>query len=352
MRVRVEIRAAPSATLTLLVPVFAVVATAAMSGLLFALIGYPAGRCLHAFFVAPLLSVNGWAELTLKAAPLAMIAAGLAAGFRAGVWNIGAQGQLTMGAVAGGGLALALPGAQGGWVLPLMCLAGILGGMAWVAIPALLRTRLGVSEILSSLMLSYVASLALSALVFGPWKDPQGYSLPQSAMFSDAATLLPILPRTRLTYGTIAELLMPVLLWAIWRNAFIGFQIRTLGAAPVAFGYAGFAESRIIWIVVLLGGGLAGLAGVLEVAGPIGQLIPQITPGYGFTAIIVAFLGRLHPLAIIPAAFLLALSYVGGDTAQIRVGLPNGAAAAVQGLLLLFPLAADFLVRNRVSWAA
>jgi simple sugar transport system permease protein len=352
MRLRVEPRLAASPLLDALVPALSVLATCAAAGLLFAVMGFPAGRAMYAFFIAPLASVNGWSELALKAAPLAMIAAGLATGFRANIWNIGAQGQLTMGAVAGGGVALALPDAQGAWVLPLVCLCGLAGGMAWGAIPAFLRTRLGVNEILTSLMLTYVATLLLGALVYGPWKDPQGYSLPQSPMFSDAATLAPIFPRTRLTAGTVVEFLVPVALWLALRHALVGFSIRTAGAAPAAAGYAGFGQSRVIWTVLLTGGGLAGLAGIFEVAGPIGQLIPQITPGYGFTAIIVAFLGRLNPLGIIPAALLVALSYIGGDTAQVSLGIPNGAAGVVQGLLLLFPLSADFLVRNHVRVVA
>jgi simple sugar transport system permease protein len=348
MRLRLEPRQAASPWLDALIPPLAVLATVVASGVLFAVMGYPVWQTMRAFFITPLASANGWAELALKAGPLAMIAAGLAAGFRANVWNIGAQGQLTMGAVAGGGVALALPDATGAWVLPLVCLAGLAGGMAWGALPALLRTRLGVNEILTSLMLTYVASLLLSTLVFGPWRDPEGYNLPQSRLFSDAATLAPLFPRARLTWGTLIEFLVPVFLWAALRYAMIGFQVRAAGAAPAAAGYAGFAASRVVWIVFMAGSGLAGLAGVFEVTGPIGQLIPQITPGYGFTAIIVAFLGRLNPLAIIPAALLVALSYVGGDSAQVSSGLPNGAAGVVQGLLLLFPLAADVLIRHRL----
>jgi len=348
MRLKVEPRSTGVPAMNALVPPLAVVATILASGVVFAVLGYPAGRTLFAFFVAPLVSLNGWAELALKAGPLAMIAVGLAAGFRAGIWNIGAEGQLIMGAVAAGGVALGFPDSQGFWVLPLVCLAGLAGGMAWGAVPALLRIRLGVNEILTSLMLTYVATLLLSYLVFGPWKDPDGYSLPQSRMFSDAATLTPILARTRLTSGTLVEFLVPVALWAVLRYALVGFKIRTAGLAPAAAGYAGFVQSRVVWTVFLTASGLAGLAGAFEVLGPIGQLIPQITPGYGFTAIIVAFLGRLHPLGIIPAALLVALSYIGGDTAQVSSGLPKGAAGVVQGLLLFFPLAVDFLVRNRV----
>jgi simple sugar transport system permease protein len=348
MRLSIVPRTQAAPALELLIPPLAVLATVVASAALFGLLGYPVGRTVYAFFVAPLTSLNGWGELVLKAGPLAMIAAGLALGFRSGVWNIGAQGQLTMGAVAGGGVALALPNATGIWVMPLVCLAGLVGGMAWGAIPALLRTRLGANEILTSLMLTYVASLVLGALVFGPWKDPDGYSLPQSAMFSDAATLPPLAPRLRITAGTVLECLVPVGLWLLMRHSLVGFQIRTAGAAPAAARYAGFREERLVWLVFSIGSGLAGLAGILEAVGPIGQLVAQITPGYGFTAIIVAFLGRLNPLGILPAALLVALSYIGGDTAQVSVGLPNAAAGVVQGLLLFFPLAANFFVGHRV----
>jgi simple sugar transport system permease protein len=351
MRLKVEVRTAPARWLEALIPVGSAMATVVASGVLFGLLGFPAWRTMGAFFVQPLASLNGWGELALKAGPLAMMAAALSAGFRANVWNIGAEGQLIMGAVAAGGVALALPDAVGFWVLPLVCLAGVVGGMAWGGIPAFLRTRLGVNEILTSLMLTYVAGLFLSWLVFGPWKDPDGYSEPQSRLFSAAASLPPIFAHVRVTAGTVVEFLVPVGIWFALRYALIGFKIRAAGAAPAAAVYAGFGQGHVLWTVLLLSGGCAGLAGAFEVTGPIGQLIPQITPGYGFTAIIVAFLGRLNPLGIIPASLLVALSYIGGDTAQVGTGLPKGAAGVVQGLLLFFPLAADFLVRHRIRWA-
>jgi len=276
-----------------------------------------------------------------------MIAAGLAAGFRANVWNIGAEGQLTAGAIAAGGVALTFWGEEGWWILPLVCFAGLAGGMVWGAIPAFLRPRFGVNEILVSLMLTYVASLMLSMLVFGPWKDPEGYNFPQSRMFSEAATLHPAAEEARITWGTIIEFSVLPVFWLLLTRSLVGFQIRTAGLAPAAARFAGFSEARVVWMVMLAGSGLAGLAGAFEVAGLIGQLIPQITPGYGFTAIIVAFLGRLHPLGILPAALLVALSYIGGEMAQVSTGLPKGATGVVQGLLLFFPLASDFLVRYR-----
>ena len=349
MRFRIEPRRAPSALLDWLLPPLAVLATVAMSGAIFAAIGTQPARSVYAFFVAPLLSLNSLSEVALKAGPLAMIGVGLAAGFRANVWNIGAEGQLTLGAIAGGGVALAFYGQDGWWILPLMCLAGIGGGMAWAAIPAFLRTRFGVNEILVSLMLTYVAGLLLTTLVFGPWKDPEGFNFPQSRMFSDAATLPPLIAGTRLGAGTLIAFAIPVLAWVIMRFSIVGFQLRTVGLAPAAAQYAGFSERRVIWRVLLAAGGLAGLAGVFEVAGPIGQLIPRITPGYGFTAIIVAYLGRLHPLGIIPAALIVALSYIGGETAQVRTGLPQAATGVVQGMLLFFLLASDFLARYRLA---
>lgn len=331
-----------------LAPVFAVLAAAALAGVAFAAMGYPPGATLHAFFVAPLLSADGWAELLLKAAPLVLVAEGLAFGFRGGVWNIGAEGQITLGAIAGGGMALLLHEQGGGWVLPLVCLAGLLGGMAWGAVPAWLRLRFGASEILVSLMLAYVAQLLLVALVHGPWKDPEGFNFPHSRMFSDGAVLPPLLEGQRPTWGTLLSFASAPLAWVLVSRSVLGFHARVAGLAPAAARFAGFREAGLVWAAMLIGGGCAGLAGVFEVAGPIGQLIAQVSPGYGFTAIIVAFLGRLHPFGIVPAGLLVALSYLGAESAQVAVGLPRGASGLVQGGLLFAVLAADVPVRFRL----
>ena len=348
MRFRIEQRRQVSTSLLWLTPVLSVFCTVAVAGVLFACLGYAPLRALYELFVKPLLSVQGLTELALKASPLVMIGVGLAAGFRANVWNIGAEGQLTMGAVAGGGVALAFYGQDGAWVLPLMCVAGVLGGMAWGAVPAFLKTRFGVSEILVSLMLTYVAGLFLSLLVLGPWKDPEGLNFPQSRMFSDSALLPVLIAGTRLNAGALVALAAALAGWLVMQRSILGFEIRTVGAAPAAARYAGFSRNRVVWLTMLAGGGLAGLAGVFEVAGPIGQLIPKLTPGYGFTAIIVAFLGRLHPLGILLAGLVMALSYIGGDTAQVDMGLPNATVGLVQAMLLFFLLASDFLVRYRL----
>lgn len=347
---RVEPRRESSRKLLYLSPVLAVLLTVVTGFFLFLAMGHDPLAALYHFGVSPLLTVYGLSELLLKGAPLIMIGVGLAIGFRANVWNIGAEGQLTMGAAAGGGIALAFWGDEGAWILPLMCVAGTLGGMAYAAIPAFLKTRFEVNEILTSLMLTYVATLFLSTLVYGPWKDPMGFGFPQSRMFTDAELLPVVLEGTRLNLGTLIALAVAVAGWVLMSFTIVGFQVRVLGQAPAAARFAGFDRKRVIWFSLLAGGGLAGLAGTFEIAGPIGQLIPIITPGYGFTAIIVAFLGRLHPLGIILSGLLMALSYIGGENAQVEVGLPQSVTGVFQGLLLFFLLASDFLVRYRVRF--
>ena len=348
MRLKVEPRRQVSTALQWLTPPLSILATLVAAFGLFALMGYDPVRALTSLFVTPLTSVQGLSELALKASPLVMIAVGLAMGFRANVWNIGAEGQLIMGAIAGGGVALYFYGQDGWWILPLMSLAAVAGGMAWGAIPALLKTRLGTSEILVSLMLTYVAEQFLSYLVLGPWKDPEGMNFPQSRMFSDSATLPILVEGTRVHAGVLVALVVVLGGWFVMSRSILGFEIRTVGSAPAAARYAGFSQTRVVWLTLMVASGLAGLAGLFEVAGPIGQIIPKITPGYGFTAIIVAFLGRLHPLGILLAGLVMALSYIGADQAQVDMGLPNAATGLVQAMLLFFLLASDFLVRYRV----
>jgi general nucleoside transport system permease protein len=350
MSLRIEPRRGISWTMLWLTPPLSVLLTVLSGFVLFVFMGYDPLKALYSFFISPLLTSYGLAELGVKAAPLIIIAVGLAIGFRANVWNIGAEGQLTMGALAGGGVALATWGQEGVWILPLMMLAGILGGMAYAAIPAFLKARFEVSEILTSLMLTYVATLFLSIMVYGPFKDPEGYGFPQSRMFTEAAIVPVILEGTRLHVGFLIALAVACAAWVVMARSIIGFQIRVVGQAPAAARFAGFKRKRIIWLCLLSSGGLAGLAGLIEVSGPIGQIIPNLTPGYGFTAIIVAFLGRLHPLGIIASGLLVALSYIGGENAQVEVGVPPGATGLFQGLLLFFLLASDFLVRYRISF--
>jgi simple sugar transport system permease protein len=298
--------------------------------------------------VAPISSLNGIAELGVKAAPLVLIGVGLAIGFRANVWNIGAEGQLILGAIVGGGVGLAAGDSAGFWILPAMIIGGAVGGALWAAIPALLKTRFNASEILTSLMLTYVAQLLLIYLVVGPWKDPDGYGFPQTRLFGEGATMPILVSGTRVHLGVLAAVIAVAVCWLIHAKTLLGFQLRVLGQAPRAAAYAGFSGEGLTWFALLLGGALAGLAGVFEAAGPIGQLTPSISPGYGFTAIIVAFLGRLHPVGVLLGGIVLALSYLGGEQAQIALGLPKAITGIYQGVLLFFLLGADLLVGYRI----
>ena len=345
---RIEARGQASRRMLWLTPLLAIALTVVSGFCLFAVLGHDPLAALYHFFVSPVTSTYGLAELVVKATPLILIATGLAIGFRANVWNIGAEGQLTIGALAGGGLALWLYDSESPLLLPAMLVAGALGGMAWAAIPAFLRTRCNVNEILTSLMLTYVATLILSVLVHGPWRDPAGFNFPQSRMFSIAATMPILLDGTRLHLGALLALAAALGAWIMLGRTLIGFQVKVVGAAPAAASFAGFSQKRMVWLSLLVGGGLAGLAGIGEVAGPIGQLVPVISPGYGFTAIIVAFVGRLHPLGVIAAGLVMALSYIGGENAQIAVGLPIAVTGVFQGMLLFFLLACDVLVRYRI----
>jgi len=348
MRIRVEPRRDPSRAMVFVTPVLAVAMTVATGFVMFVLMGYDPFAALYHFFVSPVLTLYGLAELGIKAIPLVLCAVGLAIGFRANVWNIGAEGQLTLGAIVGGGIALLFWNQEGFWILPLMCVGGIAGGMAWAVVPAFLKTRFNVNEILSSLMLTYVATLLLSTLVHGPWRDPDGFNFPESRLFSDATILPIILEETRLHAGAIVAMLVVAAGWVMLGRTIIGFQVKVVGLAPAAARHVGFSQNRMIWFSFLLAGGLSGLAGLFEVAGPIGQLVPVISPGYGFTAIIVAFLGRLHPIGVLLASLLMALSYIGGENAQIEVGLPVAVTGVFQGMLLFFLLGTDVLVRYRL----
>jgi len=341
-------RATPSRAMTWASPLIAIVLTVLAGALLFALMGKDPLQGLRVFLWEPLASRRGWSELALKATPLVLCAVGLAVCFRANIWNIGAEGQLIAGAIAGGGIALLATRDSTRALVPAILVAAALGGAAWAAITAWLRDRYNANEILVSLMLVYVAQLALAWLVHGVWKDPEGFGFPQSKLFEPAARMPILLEGTRLTIGFALALLAGATLWLTLGRSVIGFQIRVAGQAPLAARYAGFSERQLLWFALLLSGALAGIAGGVEAAGPVGQLTPTISPGYGFAAIIVAFVGRLHPLGIVCASFVMAQFYIGGELAQSRLGLPAALTGVYQGLLLFFLLACDTLISYRV----
>jgi len=351
MRLVLEARAEPSRLALWLSPPAAVLATALVGLALFSLLGKDPWSAMHVFFVQPLETRYGIGEWLLKAGPLMLCATGLAVGYRANVWNIGAEGQLTIGGIAAGGVALAFLDASSTWLLPAMIIAGAAGGAAWSAIPAWLRTRFNANEVLTSLMLVYVATYLLSYLVHGPWRDPEGFNFPQSRMFADAALWPAILRETRLNAGFVLDLVVVAMLGVAMTRSVIGFEMRVAGLAPAAARYAGISSTRTVWIGMLAGGACAGIAGVNEVAGPLGQLQPSISPGYGFAAIIVAFVGRLNALGIVLASLLMSLLYLGGESAQVALGLPSAVTGLFQGTLLFLLLAADVFVHHRVRIA-
>ncbi|KFL26796.1 ABC transporter permease [Paradevosia shaoguanensis] len=349
MQFRLEKRLQPSRFMLYATPVAAVILTMVVGAIVFSLLGYNGLGAVREIFLTPLTNPYKWQDLAVKSAPLIIIAVGLAIGYRANVWNIGAEGQYVVGGLAGTGVALATYDMSGPWILPLMILAGILGGMAWVAVPALLRTRLKVNEILTTLMLTYVSIQLLNYLVSGPWKNPMGMGQLQTKMFTADQSLPYIIPGTIVQLGTPIAILVAVVAWFVMSRSVFGFEVRTVGAAPHAARYAGFSANRTIWVALLISGGLAGLAGVLEAAGPFGRMVPQFPTNYGFTAIIVAFLGRLHPLGIILSGLVISISFVGGEVAQTTIGLPNAAVGIFQALMLFFILASDIFVRYRIK---
>jgi ABC-type uncharacterized transport system permease subunit len=349
MRLEIVARGERSKVWTYLSPVLALALTLVTAAVVFAFLGKDPLEALRVMWIDPLVTKRGFAELFVKGAPLIMIAIGLALGFRANVWNIGAEGQYVMGAIFASGVALYFYDVETWPVWLAMIPAGIIGGAFWGAIPAFLKLRFNANEILTSLMLTYVAALILLWLVIGPWKDPEGYGFPQSRMFAESANSPRLISGTRIHVGVFVALGIVALGWFVFSKSLLGFQLKVLGQAPRAAAYAGFSTKSLTWLSLLVGGGLAGLAGMFEVAGPIGQLNPALPTGYGFTAIIVAFLGRLHPVGILFGGLVLALSYLGGEKAQIALGLPAAVVKINQGILLFYLLACDLFIRYRLQ---
>jgi general nucleoside transport system permease protein len=349
MRLELEARPHVSPLARIAAPIAALVVSFLIGGLIVALMGRSPLAALNVYVLEPFSDPWALQELAVKATPLVLIAIGLSFCFRANLWNIGAEGQFVVGAIAGGWLALVTHGGTAGaWVLPAMLGLGALAGALYALIPAMLRVRFGVSEILTSLMLVYVAELGLDYLVRGPWRDPKGFNFPQSVTFDAVASLPTFGEGARLHLGVFIALGVVVLAWLVMGRTLFGYRLKVSGDAPRAAIFAGFDTSRTTLLVFAISGALAGLAGIIEVSGQIGQLKPSISPGYGFTAITVAFLGRLHPVGILLAGLVVALTYIGGEAAQIALKLPFDLTKAFQGILLFCVLAADCLVSRRL----
>ncbi len=351
--IKLEARPQPSKLMSMSSPLLALALTVLIGIFLFMLLGKDPLRGLQVFFVEPVKNLYQISELSVKATPLILIALGLAVCYRSNVWNIGAEGQFVMGALAAGWVAMQA-GPDTAWlgraIVVVVLLAGVLGGMLWAAIVALLRDRFNANEILVSLMLVYVAEMVLSVLVYGPWKDPKGYNFPQTITFLAETRIPKLVPNLRAHIGVLIAAVAVGACWIFLFRTYRGFALQVGGLAPAAARYAGFSSRQAVWTALLVSGGMAGLAGGLEAAGPLGQLSPYVPAGYGFAAIIVAYVGRLHPVGIIFSGLLMSLFYIGGELAQSRLGLPKSLTGVFQGLLLFTLLASDTLIHYRVRW--
>ena len=347
MRIRFEKRLTPSRFMQIATPIASVLLTMLLGAIIFQLIGFDGPRAIYETFVTPIVASYKWQDVLTKAAPLIIIALGLSLGNQAKIWNIGAEGQYIIGALAGAGVAFALPDA-GFWIIPLIVAAGVVGGAFWAAIPAFLKTRFRVSEVLSSLMLVYVALQVLNYLIGGPWKDPNGHNFPQTPPLTPAQLLPHAIPGTPIPPGLVVAVALTLVFWLLMTRSVYGFSVRTVGAAPEAARYGGFDASRTVWSTLMISGGMAGLAGILEVVSQLGQINLGFPSGYGFTAIIVSFLGRLNPIGVFVAGLILAVTYVGGQVAQTVVHVPEATAGIFQATMLFFILASDILVRYRL----
>lgn len=349
MRLELIKRDNPSRALRFLSPLIGLALAVITGALMFAVLGKNPFEALYVYFVEPLTELWSIHELLIKASPLILMGAGLSVCYLSNNWNIGAEGQFIMGALAGSIFPVLFTDMGGPFILPLMMLFAIVGGALWAGIPALLKARFNTNEILVSLMLVYVAELILDYLVRGPWRSPHGMNFPESVRFPSFARLPELMPMDgRANWGFVIAVLVAIGIWVMLSRTLKGFEIRVLGTSPRAGRFAGFDAKKMVYFSFLLAGGCAGLAGIIEVSGAAAQLRPSISPGYGFAAIIVAFLGRLNPLGVIVAGLVLALTYLGGEAAQITLGLSDKVARVFQGSLLLFILACDTLIHYRI----
>jgi general nucleoside transport system permease protein len=349
--IRIQARTEPSSLMKVASPLLAIVLTLIFGCILFSAIGKSPSQALHVLLIAPLADSYNIGEMFVKMGPLLLCAVGLSLCYRANMWNIGAEGQLLAGALGGSAMALYFIDSESAFALPITLLAGVASGMIWAAIPTFLKLRFNSNLILTTIMFNYIALYLLIWAVHGPLRDPQGFGFPESAMFADSTLLPTLFESSRIHLGVAFSVVSAFIAWFILSKSHLGFQIRVFGSDEPAARYAGFSSKKLSWFVMLFAGALAGLAGVSETTGPIGQLVPNVSPGYGYSAIIVAYLGRLHPLGAILAAVFMAVLYMGGDLAQIEMGIPIAVVSMFQGVLLFFLLACDFFINNRLAFS-
>jgi ABC-type uncharacterized transport system permease subunit len=347
---RFERRLRPSTVSAVVVPIVSVLLAFVAGGGVILASGENPIEVYRAMLDGAFGSRTGVAETLVKTIPLLLTGLGVAVAFRMQLWNIGAEGQLYLGAMGATWVALfVLPDASSGVVIPAMVIAGLAGGMLWGLVPGVLRASLGVNEIITSLMLNYVAIIYADYLVHGAWRNPVGFGFPGTEQFPRDAWL-PRWDTTRVHLGLVFGLIAAAVVWVILRHTRWGYEIAVAGESEQVARYAGMATRRNIVLVMGLSGALAGLAGMSEVAGVAHQLQPSLSPGYGYTAIIVAWLGRLNPIGVALVAFLLAGVLVGGDQLQMSMGLSSAVGPMLQGTILFFIIGGEMLARYRIVW--
>lgn len=353
---KLEPRVEFSPMISFLGPLFSIVLTMIFGGILFFFLGVDPVAAIKMIFWDPLMSETfaeySRPQILIKAAPLILIALGLSLGFKANIWNIGAEGQYIMGAIFGATFALSLYPLESVFIFPAMIIAGIIGGGIWAMIPAMLKVKFKVNEILVSLMLVYVAEQILALASLGFLRNPDGAGFPGSRNLNDypSASNLELINGTGIHLGVLISLLMVIFFYILLFRHSLGFKIKLIGHSPKAYAFSGDSPNKMVVICLLVSGGLAGLAGLFEVAGPAGQITIDFNVGYGFTAIIVAFLGRLNPVGIFLAGIIMALTYVGGELTQFMLNLPAAAIQVFQGMLLFFLLSFDLFVNYKLKF--
>jgi ABC-type uncharacterized transport system permease subunit len=349
MSLHFEKRKSLSVPALFLVPILSFLASLLLTGLLLLLFGADPAKTFAAMARGAFGSWRAFTETLVKAIPLMLTGLGVSLAFKLKFWNIGAEGQLTLAGVASSWVALFLsPNLPEPLHLPLAILAGCAAGALWAGIPALLKTSLKVDETLVTLMLNYVAILFSEYLYYGPWRDPKGYGFPGSAPFPESAWLPRISGRAHI--GLYFAFALALLMWIILNRTRWGFELKIIGSSPKAARYQGIAVERNLVLAILLSGALCGLAGACEVTGISHRLQQGLSLGYGYTAIIIAWMSQLNPIAVVPVSVVMAALLVGGDQVQMKMGLPAAMSLVMQGMILFPMLAGSLFTEYRLRW--
>ena len=351
---RLEPRSTPSAAALVVAPLAAVLFTLLISALLVLWAGAPVAQTYALLLKGGFGSVFALSETLTRAIPLILTGLAATVAFKARLFNVGAEGQLYAGALA----AVAVGGLHGGtgfevspWLLfPLMMLAAALAGALLLLGPALLKTKLGVDEVVTTLVLNFIMLLAVSLMLDGPMKDPAAMGWPQSVALQGELELSKLIAQTRLHTGLIGAALLALALWALMKYSVMGFDIRALGANARAAAFAGVPVTRTVVLVALMSGALAGLAGAIEVAGRTGYVTLDMSPGYGYSGIVIAMLAALHPLGVLAASVFVAGVLVGADSMSRAVNVPTYIADVIVAASLISVLVATLFTQYRLKF--